>query len=280
MNRLAFRNQFYQQLALLYDELEVQALFRLYVAERLNIEPYRFFMDMQTEMDDADACMRDLQRLAAAEPIQYIIGTAEFCGLTFQVSRDVLIPRQETEELVLRIVNDWQSQEKVSILDIGTGSGAIAVSLAKMLPSGQVSAADISLNALEMARCNALNNSVVVDFQQLDVLSCTSLNGKYDVIVSNPPYIPEKEKNHLHRNVTEYEPSLALFVPDDSPIIFYERIAALASQALNPGGMLYFETYEDFHKEIIRTMELCGFKETETLQDMFGRPRFVVGKLL
>lgn len=280
MNRLNFRNQFYLQLSALYDEHEAQAMFRLYVAERLKMDPYRFFMDMQLPLENESVCLSDLQRLSQGEPIQYVLGKAEFCRLSFDVSSGVLIPRPETEELVWHIVNEWKSEQKISILDIGTGSGAIAVSLAKLLPNAQVTAVDISKTALEIASQNAKQNNVQVGFQQIDVLAISSFLAKYDVIVSNPPYIPEKEKQNLHKNVVDFEPSLALFVPDDSPIIFYERIAELAAQSLNPGGMLYFETYETYQKEIIRTMELCGFSETVALQDLFGRPRFVKGKRL
>ena len=260
----------------LYDQREAQALFRRYVEERLGVEYYLFLLDMDVPADLPDGWETDLERLASGEPFQYVMGQTEFCGLTFKVTPDVLIPRPETEELVCRIIAENKKRSGLSVLDIGTGSGAIAVTLAKELPDARVTALDVSEGALAVAAGNAERNGVAVSFMKSDILSEAPLPGRYDLIVSNPPYVPERDREGMHRNVRDHEPALALFVPDDRPLLFYEAIANKAAVTLNPGGRLYLETYEAYHQELKQLLEDNGFTNVGCWNDLFGRPRFVV----
>ncbi|MCQ2279905.1 MAG: peptide chain release factor N(5)-glutamine methyltransferase [Bacteroidales bacterium] len=276
MKRKEFRYRFMEGLSPLYDEHEVSAMLRWYVQDRLGISFHIFILDIEEEMPIGIDYLSDLQRLASGEPLQHITGFTEFCGFRFQTDGRALIPRPETEELVSAVATDWQERATVSILDIGTGTGAIAVSLAHLLPHAAVDALDVSRDALDLAQLNAAANQVPVRFFQQDILKTSALPREYDVIVSNPPYIPESARATLHRNVTDFEPSLALFVPDDSPLIFYEKIAVLAISSLKNEGKLYFETYEDFHPQLKKLLETIGFISVECRRDFFGRQRFVV----
>lgn len=275
MNRREFRNLFLEALTPLYDLHEREAMLRWYVQDRLEMPYYRFTMDWDAEMTDEVNRRSDVKRLAQGEPLQHVTGFTEFCGLRFKTDRRALIPRPETEELVETIVRECDEQQPMHILDIGTGTGAIAISLASLLPHSAVTAMDVSADALSLAAHNAHENHVEVKFVQMDVLQCDKLTQSYDIIVSNPPYIPEKMRTSLHRNVMEYEPSLALFVTDEKPLLFYEKIAALAISALPAGGRLYFETYEEYHPQLKKMLEEMGFAKVESRCDSFGRPRFV-----
>lgn len=276
MKRKEFRRRFLESLAPLYDECEVSAIFRWYVQDRLSISPHLFILDIEVEMPTDIDYLSDIQRLASGEPLQHITGFTEFCGLRFQTDGRALIPRPETEELVMAVAADWRGREEVGILDIGTGTGAIAISLAHLLPQAAVDALDVSSDALCLAQLNATANQVSVNFSQQDILKTNALPREYDAIVSNPPYIPQSARATLHRNVTEFEPALALFVPDDSPLIFYEKIALLAFSSLKKNGKLYFETHEDFHPQLKKLLETIGFSSIECKKDLFDRPRFVV----
>ena len=276
ITRTEFRQRFVQSLVPLYDQREAQALFRRYVEERLGVEYYLFLLDMDVPADLPDGWETELERLASGKPFQYVMGQTEFCGLTFKVTPEVLIPRPETEELVCRIIDENKKRSGLSVLDIGTGSGAIAVTLAKDLPDAQVTALDVSEGALAVAAGNAGRNGVAVSFLKSDILSEAPLPGRYDLIVSNPPYVPERDREGMHRNVRDHEPALALFVPDDRPLLFYEAIANKAAATLNPGGRLYLETYEAYHQELKQLLEDNGFTNVGCWNDLFGRPRFVV----
>ena len=217
-----------------------------------------------------------LSRLKNSEPIQYIFGETEFYGLPFFVTPDVLIPRPETEELVNWIVSKFKVQSsKFKVLDIGTGSGCIAVALAKHLPRASVTAMDISSAALAVAQKNADRNNVLVKFLEKDILSLHDISEKYDVIVSNPPYVSETEKNEIAENVLNFEPHLALFVANRNPLIFYEAIAYFAKKQLNDGGFLYFEINRMFGSTIIELLQKKGFSNVELRKDMFGNDRMV-----
>ena len=276
ITRTEFRQRFVQSLVPLYDQREAQALFRRYVEERLGVEYYLFLLDMDVPADLPDGWETELERLASGKPFQYVMGQTEFCGLPFKVTPEVLIPRPETEELVCRIIDENKKRSGLSVLDIGTGSGAIAVTLAKDLPDAQVTALDVSEGALAVAAGNAGRNGVAVSFLKSDILSEAPLPGRYDLIVSNPPYVPERDREGMHRNVRDHEPALALFVPDDRPLLFYEAIANKAAATLNPGGRLYLETYEAYHQELKQLLEDNGFTNVGCWNDLFGRPRFVV----
>lgn len=216
-----------------------------------------------------------VERLKKSEPIQYILGGAQFFNLKFKVNSNVLIPRPETEELVELILEDNRDNRAVKVLDIGTGSGCISISLAKYLSDSIVSAWDISESALVVATENARINNVNVDFQKVDVLGCIPDQQKYDLIVSNPPYVLDSEKRVMDNNVLGYEPHLALFVEDNEPLIFYERIATIAQSILTKGGRLYFEINEQKGQEIVNMLEDKGFSEVAIKKDISGKDRIV-----
>lgn len=220
-----------------------------------------------------------LSRLLRFEPIQYIEGKARFCGRAFRVTPDVLIPRPETEELAGLILDTLPAEARV--LDVGTGSGCLAVTLSAERPAAQVEAWDISEAALQVARANndALGGRVV--FRQRDVLSCRPAAEEqeaFDVIVSNPPYVTEAERRDMDRNVLDWEPSLALFVPDDDPLRFYRAIARLGRSLLKPGGKLYFEINRSFGAETASMLEEMDYKNTFVQKDLSGNDRFVIAE--
>lgn len=212
-------------------------------------------------------------RLLNGEPLQYIIGEARFYGLDLKVSPDVLIPRQETEELVDLIVQQNQSTD-LKVLDIGTGSGAIAIALSRNLKFPSVLAIDISEGALSIAKENAKNLHAKIDFMLQDVFVFAPKNESLDIIVSNPPYIVDSEKCDMDENVLEHEPHTALFVPDDNPLIYYSRIAEIAIDALVPGGKLYFEINPLFDKELKSMLCQNGFVDVGIVKDISHRNRF------
>lgn len=275
MTRNSFRGLFLKRLQTLYDSRESAALLRWYVQDRLGIPYHQFLLDGDDEMPGNVDYLSELERLSAGEPLQYVVGFTEFCGLRFRTDARALIPRPETEELVAAVVDENAGLSGLKVLDIGTGTGAIAVSLAARLDHAAVAACDISADALALAAENARLNDVQVHFEQRDILQCDCLSEIYDIIVSNPPYIPEKVRDTLHQNVVNFEPGIALFVPDDQPLLFYEKIASLAMQSLSPNGKLYFETYEEYHPQLVAMLEGKGFSDVESRKDFYGRPRFV-----
>ena len=216
----------------------------------------------------------DLRRLVAGEPVQYVVGWTEFCDLRIGVRSGVLIPRPETEELVGLIVADNRLAAP-RILDIGVGSGAISVALAKKIEGARVRAIDVSDVALAVARENMVANGVEIELSKADIFAYNPEPESLDVVVSNPPYIPSRERATMWTNVVDYEPSLALFVPDESPIIFYERIADVALSALVGGGRLYFELHENYAAEVADALRSRGFVEVEVVADMNSKPRML-----
>ena len=230
-----------------------------------------------------------VERLRNSEPIQYIFGETEFYGLPFAVNPAVLIPRSETEELVHLIIKDmnvFSNQTYPVILDIGAGSGCIAVTLAKNLPETKVYALDISDDALQLAKRNAQRNGVIIHFFQADILSYPPIEGvggghcpyslpQFDLIVSNPPYVKESEKTVMKSNVLEYEPYEALFVPDEDPILFYRRIAEFGLEKLIVNGLLYFEINASHREMICLMLSQKGFHDIEYYHDLSGRERFI-----
>lgn len=217
-----------------------------------------------------------IKRINAHEPTQYILGEADFYGRSFKVNPSVLIPRPETELLVQEIIRYSKSNKSLNILDIGTGSGCIAISLALELQCN-VKAIDISSAALAVAQENATRLKANVSFIQSDILN-NSLTEKFDVIVSNPPYISQQEKQSMMPNVLDYEPHTALFPTDEDPLLFYRVIAAQSQHALNSGGSLWFEINEHYGKEVCEIMKVNGFENSEILKDWNGKERVVCGK--
>jgi len=225
-----------------------------------------------------------LQRLQNHEPIQYILGETEFYGLPYKVTPATLIPRPETEELVQWIIDGippskraggMLAENKIEILDIGTGTGCIAISLAKNIENTKVSAIDISAEALQVAKENATLNETSVTFLQTDILNTIMLPQQYDVIVSNPPYVRAMEKKHMQANVLKHEPDTALFVTNEEPLLFYRAIATLAKKHLTPNGTLYFEINEYLSGEMKQLLEQEGFTEIELKKDIFGKFRML-----
>ena len=233
----------------------------------------RSFSEKEQELLDDIDC-----RLQKHEPIQYIIGRENFMGLVFHVDENVLIPRPETQELVSWIIEDYQSDESIRILDIGTGSGCIPISLAKQLSKAEVESWDISEGALEVASRNSERNGVKVLLRQKDVLKAAPEGNLYDVIVSNPPYITNKEKTDMEANVLDWEPSLALFVPDEDPLLFYRKIAQLGCDMLKEGGSLYFEINRAYGEETVLMLKELGYAQIELKKDTWGNDRMIKAK--
>ena len=234
----------------------------------------------QKEVDDphTEVIENIISRINQHEPIQYILGKAQFFGRTFAVAPAVLIPRPETEELVLMVkqyVAKGTSQS-VSILDVGTGSGCIAITLALELKHAHVTAVDVSQAALDVASLNARMLQASVDFIHQDILAC-ELTFRPDIMVSNPPYIPEKEKEQMPANVKVFEPASALFVPDEDPLIFYKALASHAQQGMNNGSLLAVEVHESRAEEVKNLFTTRGFRNLAVIQDIFGKNRIVKG---
>jgi len=267
----------------LYGKEEATSVVRILFREKLGISRFDFAIKKEPGLKETDIkILNDAKaRLLQGEPIQYIIGKVHFSDCVLRVNKNVLIPRPETEELVQNIINDNKDTEELYILDIGTGSGCIAIALAKHLPNSHVTAIDNSQKALELAQVNAISNKVNIDFQNIDILNQVAPKklGSFNIIVSNPPYIKESEKALMHVNVLDHEPHSALFVPDNEPLIFYEKIAALASKKLIKGGMLYFEINEAMGMEINKVLKRSGFTEISISKDLQGKDRFIRASL-
>ena len=273
-----FKKLFLHQLQEIYDEREILAIFYLYLAEKWNITKTDIYIkDSKLDFSNIEEIKSDLVRLKKGEPVQYVVGKSSFYGLSLLVNPSVLIPRPETEELVHLIISENRNKENITVLDIGTGSGAIAIALAKNLKCAKVSAVDISEEILQIASQNACVNDVSIHFFTFDILhgSVEKLGEKFDIIVSNPPYIPEKEKSVLQKNVVNFEPHQALFVPDDDPLVFYKKILEAGKIILSSGGKIYFETYENFHNEIEDFARKTGYSSIRKLKDINGKSRMI-----
>lgn len=249
-----------------YPEGEIVAFARLLVSHMTGLS-YSSIMtadSLELNKEQQIRLHSYIERLKNYEPIQYIIEETEFYGLPFYVNQNVLIPRPETEELVELVINENPSKN-LNILDIGTGSGCIAIALAKYMSNAQLAAWDISHLALDIAVLNSKRNHVEIDFKKVNVLSDYPTDKKFDIIVSNPPYILEKEKQEMEQNVLAYEPHSALFVPDDQPLLFYERIADIALELLNPNGKLYFEINQAKGQETVDTLKEKRFSNVSLI---------------
>ena len=277
-------NELWRQLVQIYDEGEAKAIARMVYEERFGLTLSDIYLGRETQLSAADQTELEeiAKRLLQGEPIQYVLGQADFCGRTFMVNEHVLIPRPETEELC-----NWKplplpspKGEGAKILDIGTGSGCIAITLAAMYPEAQVIGWDISEDALEVAKINAIRNNVNVSFEQVDALHLTSdilhqTSEALSLIVSNPPYICNKERAAMAVNVLEYEPHTALFVPDDDPLLFYRAIAQFGQTALKQGGWLYFEINPLYAEPLCDMLCAMSYHDIELKADQYGKQRMI-----
>jgi release factor glutamine methyltransferase len=276
------RLHIHEALSKIYPKTEIDSFFFLMIEEKLNLQRIDTVLkpDLLISQDNLTTFLKIIKRLQNEEPIQYILKKTSFYGLPFIVDKNTLIPRPETEELVAWIIEEaskgkLHKKDKISILDIGTGTGCIPISLAKNLIKSSVSAIDISQKALLIAKKNALLNNTKIDFFEMDILNTESLPQKFDIIVSNPPYVRELEKTAIKKNVLQNEPHLALFVDNNNPLLFYKKIADLAIKYLRQDGLLFFEINQYLEKETVKMLEMKGFKNIELRKDLFGNYRMI-----
>ncbi len=272
------RTDFANSLSEIYEPEEFLPFFYMLSEKILNLSRVDVAMNLEKELPvkEIDQFEKAKRRLMDQEPIQYILGHTYFYGLSFIVNKHVLIPRPETEELVDWILKDQKNKNNsVNILDVGTGSGCIAISLAKNLPNAQVYAMDISEKAIEVAKENAKQNGVSVKFIQEDILGAEDLFQDFDVIVSNPPYVRALEKKEIKPNVLHNEPHQALFVSDFDPLIFYNKITKLSKRRLTPGGCLYFEINQYLGSETVDMIKSLGYGSVVLRRDLYGNERMI-----
>ncbi|WP_396211241.1 peptide chain release factor N(5)-glutamine methyltransferase [Flavobacterium sp.] len=285
-----YKTTFLSELSPLYDEMEIESFFYIILESFHNKKRIDLALYPEMEMDALQLLrwQSTLAELKKEKPLQYIVGETEFYGLPFLVNENTLIPRPETEELVELIIKSYNLQPTTynpKILDIGTGSGCIAISLAKNITNSQVFAIDVSEKALTTAKKNAEINEVTINFIQADILKVDDLENlsnynsklpsQYDVIVSNPPYVRNLEKSEIKPNVLEYEPHLALFVDDSDALLFYRKIAELAKKNLKENGKLYFEINQYLGKETVELLENLGFNDVVLKKDIYGNDRII-----
>ena len=277
------RRHYASELEKIYSSDEANALIMIILEHYFDIDRIKIAMEPELRLSESEMLTLHfaVKELLKNKPVQYIIGETEFCGLRFFVEEGVLIPRPETEELVNKLVS-WSVSRLPSlsfrVLDIGTGSGCIAISLAKLLKNSVVTAVDVSEKASEIAKKNAEANGVNVRFILDDILNPKNpelIDNQYDIIVSNPPYVCESEKSEMRANVLDYEPSTALFVSDDDPLVFYKKILEFAQKTLKPNGEVWFEINERFGREMRNLCLDMGFKNVEIIKDFRGRERIV-----
>jgi release factor glutamine methyltransferase len=277
-------NYFNDELKGLYPKEEIQNFIFFSFQHFLNYNRIDLIINKDNTLSESELLkfMRVVKELKNSKPIQYILGETIFYGLKFTVSPDVLIPRPETEELVDWIINSCKKHKQntpLKILDIGTGSGCIPITLKHHLPNNEVHALDVSQEALNIATKNAQLNKVNVNFKLQDILILTAEDiTKYDIIISNPPYVCRSESQYMFKNVLDFEPHLALFVEDNDALKFYKAICNYSQSNLNNGGFLYFEINEHFEKEIIKLLTDNGFQDIESKKDIRGKERMVRGR--
>lgn len=282
----SYRTHFIQELLNLYDALEAESFFYLILEDKHQLKQIHLALNPDLELSVAEIEVWNslLKELKKEIPIQYLLKKTSFYGLNFEVNSNVLIPRQETEELVQWIIDTVKKQypihKKIKILDIGTGSGCIAISLAKNLPNAKVFAIDVSDKALEIAQKNANLNTVKVHFLQKNILEVKELQEQFDIIVSNPPYVRNLEKQEIKNNVLHNEPHLALFVEDDDALIFYNKIADLAKNNLQVGGKLFFEINQYLGEETVDLLASKSFEGIELRKDIYDNDRMIACEVL
>lgn len=269
---------FFTELNTRYPATEIESFF--YWLTQTYLKLSRLEVALQPEYKIEEIAIKNFQQatlqLKNHEPIQYIVGETEFFGFSFKVNPSVLIPRPETEELVAWIVEDFKNNKNsLKLLDVGTGSGCIPISLAKTLRQLEVTSIDVSAKAIETAKENADLNEVEITFLEQDILKVEKLEEKFDIIVSNPPYVRELEKEMMQENVLQHEPGLALFVSNEDPLIFYRKICELAFNSLSKEGILYLEINEYLAKETVQLINEIGFSFVEVKNDIFGKARMI-----
>ena len=285
MSLIEIKNIFHKELKDFFPKTEIDSFFYLLTKHYQNLNRVDIALDPNREISKEieKKFSSALAKLKKEKPIQYIIGETEFCGLKFKVNDNVLIPRPETEELVHWILKNSTfkiQNSTLKILDIGTGSGCIAIALANNISNSKVWALDISKKALKIAVKNAKLNGVSIQFLNKDIFKMNESTLKFDIIVSNPPYIRELEKREINNNVLKHEPHLALFVKDKNALIFYDKIADIAKENLNYNGELYFEINQYLAKETIDLLNQKGFKNIELRKDIFGNDRMIKANLI
>lgn len=261
----------------LYDDREAKNITDWVLENITEKKSWQRRMDEQSLTEGQRALYEKYKiELLQSKPVQYVLNEAWFCGMKFILNENVLIPRPETEELISLIVKENTGKRDLSILDIGSGSGCIPIAIKRKLPHVRVHSYDISSEAVDTARTNARRLNVDVNFGLLDFLNENAWEqmGKYDIIVSNPPYIPAAEKSTLDKHVVDFEPGVALFVPDNDPFIFYKKIKAFAANHLNKGGKIYLEVHENYAREVL-TIYKDTFPEARIVNDMYGKARMV-----
>lgn len=272
---------FHSKLYSLYPKEEIDSFFHLLAEHELRLTRIDRALQPQFEITQKNQLFfkKAMEQLEKERPIQHILGKTEFFSLPFKVTKNVLIPRPETEELVEWILDETQDKKNLKILDIGTGSGCIAVALAKNSANAKVTALDFSQTAIAIAKENAMKNKVSIEFLEQDILNTSSLPEKYDVIVSNPPYVRNLEKTEIKKNVLAYEPASALFVDNANPLIFYKKISALAKNHLTKDGQLFFEINQYLGKETLKILKENGFSNTLLRKDIFQNDRMTKANL-
>jgi release factor glutamine methyltransferase len=274
------KSLFHSELEALYPKTEIDSFFNILTEYKMGLTRIDRALQPSIELIEAQSLFFNeaLSKLKKEFPVQYITGKTEFYSLPFNVNPDVLIPRPETEELVEWIQDDAQDSKNIHILDIGTGSGCIAISLAKNITNATVYALDFSESALHTAQENAELNGVKITFIHQDILKADSLTENFDIIVSNPPYVRELEKKEIQKNVLNNEPHSALFVDNNNPLVFYNKITDLALTHLKPHGSLYFEINQYLGNEMLQMLADKGFSNTQLKKDIFGNDRMTKSK--
>jgi len=278
----SIKNYFFDRLAPKFSNSELKLMFNEFLIDHLKISRSDLISADSLKLSESDLLhFRSIvKRLETDEPFQYVLGSTEFYGLELYCDERALIPRPETEELV-----DWiikESKNSKSIIDLCTGSGCIALALKSVLALAEIIAVDISEGAISLAKQNAHKTDLAVQFQLLDVLVETNefSNQQFDLIVSNPPYIPKRDKSEMHKNVLDFEPEIALFVEDEDPLIFYRKISEFGLKHLKKGGILYFEIHEKFSTEVHELMIQLNYQNVQTRKDMQGKNRMICGELI
>ena len=280
MNYSQIKKIFHQQLKEIYIENEIDSLFFIALEYVTSISKIEYILQKEEEISEEKLIELKfiLEELTKNKPIQYITKNAYFYGLNFYVNEKVLIPRQETNELVDWVLMSVTHSKPIKILDIGTGSGCIAITLKKNLPLSEVFAIDISNEAIQIAQKNANDNEVEINFLQKNILEINDLKSNFDIIISNPPYVRELEKLEMAPNVLDNEPHLALFVPDNNPLLFYEKITEIALKNLTKDGMLFFEINQYLSEETKKMIENKGFKNVTLRKDLQENYRMILAK--